>query len=300
MEKKLFMILISVVLVCLLPACGHSAPTAVDNDTGNSDFEETISVEAELESENQEDEENETDADVSSESNDNFTGSVYDADFDVYSSYAPDSQITDAVLSDGAYIQIGNCVLEIGKSSISDFINAGVDLYDTKVELSEYYNHPFRDQEINEKGIQLYAEEYKSSGSAIARGFLSGDIRIDISSYGRSLVNEDTSDPIVDSVMIENYVGNIGNPSDYLYGGSEYKDINSIYITGGIKFTGPVSEISEGFGKVETDQQGESDGHQGWTRVFCADSENPNLTYYCQLLSAEDHCSSILLKLKEK
>lgn len=295
MEKKWFLILLSAALVCSLPGCGNSLSKAAYSDTGHNDPEEIISVEA-----NSGTQEDETDVNVGLESNDNLTDPTYDASFDVYGSYTPDSQITNALLSDGAYIQIGNCVLEIGRSTIRDFVNAGADLYNTKAELSEYYNYPFRDQEINEKYIQEYAEEYKSSGSAIITGYLSGDIRIDFGSFGRCFVEEDVSDPVVDSVMIENYAGNFGFPDQYLYGESGYKDIDSIYITGGIKFTGPVSAVPEEYGKIEIDQQGENNGHQSWTRVFSADSENPNFTYYCQLLSADDHCSSINLKMKDK
>ncbi|MCR5093999.1 MAG: hypothetical protein K6B72_08505 [Lachnospiraceae bacterium] len=231
-----------------------------------------------------------------------FSGSAfdgYDDSFDVYKDYEPDSRIMNLSLADGAYVQIGNHVLELGKSTVRDFMNAGADFYNSKAEFGSYYGHPSRDRELNEKCLQDYLNEYKKDGTVIFPCFLSGWIRLDLSSFGRTLIDEDPEDPIVDSVMFENYAGNIENPETYLYGEPDYKDIRSIYVTGGIRFTGPVSTIPETYGKAEIDEHGEKDGHQSWSRVFTADSPDPDYTYYCQVLSRNDHCSSLYLKLKD-
>jgi len=80
--------------------------------------------------------------------------------------------------------------------------------------------------------------------------------------------------------------GNIGNPNDFLYGKSSYQDLNSIYFNGGGKLTGPVSTLPDSLGKLEVNENREgSDGHMGFTKVFTADSPNPEFQYYCQVLS---------------
>ena len=220
----------------------------------------------------------------------------YVSDFDLYAYYTPNPLVTGKVLSDGLYLQIGNTVLEIGKSTLQDFINAGVDLYNSKASGSDYYGHPYRDQDLDKKCLQEYIELGKSGYT----GYLSGDIQIVMFDMNRHLAEAKSGSPIIDTVRIENYAGNVGNPFDSLYGGSNYRDINSIYITGGIKFTGPVSNIADNFGKVTYDQKGESNGYPSWAREFTADIESSSYQYHCQVLSRGDHCSSIVLDIKDK
>lgn len=282
-------LLVTVFLVVLLGACGV---TEQDHQAGDDS-------EVFHEKDAQDDQTifGKSNTDTSIFSGSEFDG--YDDSFDVYKDYEPDSRIMNLSLADGAYVQIGDHVLELGKSTVRDFMNAGADFYNSKAEFGSYYGHPSRDRELNEKCLQDYLNEYKKDGTVIFPCFLSGWIRLDLSSFGRTLIDEDPEDPIVDSVMFENYAGNIENPETYLYGEPDYKDIRSIYVTGGIRFTGPVSTIPETYGKAEIDEHGEKDGHQYWSRVFTADSPDPDYTYYCQVLSRNDHCSSLYLKLKD-
>lgn len=55
-------------------------------------------------------------------------------------------------MADGAYVQIGDTVLKLGKATLRDFVNAGVDLY---YEPNEY--EP-RNETINESRLNSWLE----------------------------------------------------------------------------------------------------------------------------------------------
>ena len=297
---------ICLILICLLTVslcgCGDSniAPIPGMNEEESSVENTENNIQEDVSNENVDvlpadsNENDEVLPDISDDNDD------YDADFYIFNNYEPSDIITNSTLSDGAYIQIGSHVLELGKATLKDFVNAGVDLYNTKAELGDYYQHENRDRSLNEEILEEYMDIYERDGSFICKGFLSGQVRIDLSSSRTFHTILNSSEPVIDSVMIENYAGNIESPFDYLYGGPKYQDMNSVYATGGIYFTGPVSTIPDSFGKLVDDVTGQTDdGYATHTRVFTAESSSPDYTYYCQLLSREDHCSSLLIKLKD-
>ncbi len=309
MKKKLITTGIVLSLIITIMGCGRrpdpAGPQTQDVTTTEPKSEVSISAGVSSASQTQQVSENGT---ISSDNkipvgkaNDNnsiaeTSVSDYDTNFDVHNTYQVSDALVGKKLSDGAFIQIGNAVLQLGKSTLRDFVNAGVDLYNTKAKYGDYYGRTNRDQEINAQYIKELTAKYQSDGSVIRTAYLSGDLRIDLSCTGKHLTEEDPSDPIVDFVMIEAYAGNTGNPDDFLYGGPSYFDCNSVYIVGGTNFTGPISAVPNDFGNLDINEQGESNGRSTWTKVFTADASG--YTNYCQLLSGDDHVSSIVMKVK--
>ena len=301
MKRLLF---VSVLLLCLtLTACGKASSSEAslpESKKGNESENSIVEGTSSTENEDIKDEKNLTDEkDIIATAYKPGTAG-YVSSFDLYAHYSPSPLVTNTVLSDGLYLQIGDTVLELGKSTLQDFMNAGVDLYDSKASYGDYFGHPYRDQDLNKKRLQEYIKRYTPSEKGVYRGFISGDIRIEMSDMNRHLTDEKTETPIIDSVIIENYAGDTGNPSVYLYGESDYRDINSIYITGGIRFTGPVSSIADNFGKIDYEHKGEEKGYPTWTRVFTEGIEETSYQYFCQVLSRADHCSQIYAKIDNK
>ncbi len=297
MYKKItaFILLISIVLTMV--GCGN-APTASpsydstqENNNASEPTTETLIKE--------EKDQSEESKDIIQE---DTVVNGFDADFNVYNTYEPNEKILNIVLSDGAYIQIGNTVLEIGKSTLRDLVNAGMDMYATTAKYNTYYGHRLRDEKLNNQLIDRFIGYLKEhEGRWGGTGFLSGDFSVDFYSMGRSLVDGSVDDPIIDSIKIQPYAGNSGVVKDFLYGEPKYKDINSIYITGGIKFTGPVSTVKNDYAtlKWEVNEVNDLTGHLAWNKFYYTDCVGTPYRYEVQLLSAEDHISSLLIRLYE-
>ena len=253
-------ILLISAMTFMLFACGgksDSSPTALptlDSEQPDSEGtnEETIE-EPEVNSVEDEDAAKENGQDFDLDLTDGF-----DKSFSVYDYYEPSDKVKNATTHDGCFIQIGDRVLELRKSTIRDFVNAGVDLYDIR-----YEDYASRDEDVNLQRMEYV--QWSEFDNTSVTGYLGDYLRIDIFCMPEDIGLTSENDPLdtpVTSVNVElakeglNLTENI---IPYIHS-DEFVPINSLYINGGHYIKETVDEVDESFGSISLIREGDSEG----------------------------------------
>ena len=212
MKKSLFLVL--GVIFLALTACGQSSSSGVNTHDSNQSSGGEGKVE--YSSENAED----TDDYIMNNEHEE-EGAVSSA-FDVYGHYEPTAEILSAGV-EHPMLQIGDTVLEIGKSTYNDFVHAGVTVDDTELEneITGLYS------------LKLYI----------------GDNIVMETQHRGTDISEKLSKCTVDSVnlVFTEYSG-VGGYA--LFDMESLKELNSIYINGGIRLTASDATVDESLGSI--------------------------------------------------
>ena len=213
LKKSMFLVL--GVIVLSLAACGQSASSSVVNtpDANQSNGSESA---VENSSEKTEDNDEET---VDYEHKEE--GAVVSA-FDVYGHYEPKAEILSAD-NEHSMLQIGDTVLEIGKSTYNDFVRAGITADDA---------------ELEKEVTGLYALKL----------YIGDNIVMETQHRGND-ISEKVSECTVDSVnlVFAEYSG-IGGYA--LFDAESLVELHSIYIDGGVRLTASDATINESLGNI--------------------------------------------------
>lgn len=269
-RKKLFMILMSVVLVCSLQGCGSQ--TEIVEET--QDFSREVAESSEEQTEIEEESSYELQPQEENDEELNSVTSNFIADFDINKTYELKPEVKDASLADGAYVQIGDTVLKLGKATLRDFVNAGVDLY---YEPNEY--EP-RNETINESRLNSWLEVEVH----VIMGLIGNEVSVLLYPMPHEgLWTEDTpigeiifdiADLRYNSMTIwhngrDEYAANYINEN-------KVKDYYSIYSTGGLRLSGSQNDIPDGYGLCITDFEPDDRGYQMIKKDFVDNEGDPN------------------------
>lgn len=201
--------------------------------------------------------------------------------FDVSRNYAPKAEILNAKLADGAFVQIGDAVLQLGVSTLRDFVNAGVDLGGIKQPKSKERNE----------------ELMKPSEGAVMPGTLGGEIYVHLGYAPHDgLASGDTVIGDV-SFSIEDIEGNSQIPwtngyseyADEYINGGKVKDYYCLYFNGGVRFTGSSEEYIQVLGTPHQANNRDNRGYQALLCQFTYPDKTP-IVNSCQAYFGNNKC----------
>ena len=286
MNKTIF-VMVTVLSGYLLCSCGSSASSASPSSDVSSSSETIVT--SEIQSNDSYSESTSKSDEVIEEVIEEAMQEVDDTSkkFEIEKYYEIDPRVLNTALEDGVYIQIGDSVLELGKVTLRDFYEVGIDLYEpgTYEIRDESYNTYMLEEDVENGGIVL-----GSIGEDIAFKFL---VRTKGIPVGTKL-----GDLIVDDVTVsDGHLYMNGGPwtngyndyaADYINSGSA-KDLHFIYSNGGVRFTGSSTEIKEDFGYSSGEVSYDDRGYLAVFNKYVYPQKIPNYNASIQYFS-NDKC----------
>ena len=204
--------------------------------------------------------------------------------FDVNRNYAPKAELLNAKFSDGAFVQIGDTVLQLGVSTLRDFVNAGVDLGGIKQPKSKERNESL--MEPGEGAVMLGTlggEIYVHLGYAPHDGLSSGDTVIGEVSFA--------IEDIEANAMIPWTNGYSEYATDYINSG-KVKDYYCLYFNGGVRFTGSSEEYYNVLGTPSHTNNPDNRGYQALVCQFTYPDKIP-IVNCCQPYFGNNKCCQV-------
>lgn len=204
--------------------------------------------------------------------------------FDVNGNYAPKAELLNAKFSDGAFVQIGDTVLQLGVSTLRDFVNAGVDLGGIKQPKSKERNESL--MEPGEGAVMLGTlggEIYVHLGYAPHDGLSSGNTVIGEVSFA--------IEDIEANAMIPWTNGYSEYAADYINSG-KVKDYYCLYFNGGVRFTGSSEEYYNVLGTPSHTNNPDNRGYQALVCQFTYPDKIP-IVNCCQPYFGNNKCCQV-------